>query len=198
MVHESLRKLAFLLEVPEELIGVEERENVESSYYAKTISLNGTPVDGNQVLEADLLRWLLVPHDERENTLALVKRNITNEHFFNVTCRRLYEEIIKNDALDLMQLTEQITNPEEQLLLSEILKKRINREKLQEGIRETLQKILERYWLRKREQIKRAIHSGRLEEEELMRLAKEFDQLISSKPQLIEEGEALEVNEEDM
>ena len=186
MVHESLRKLAFLLEVPEALVGVEEKEAVEGTYYPKTISVNGSFVDGDQVLEADLLRWLLIPHDEREKILQLVRNNLTDEHLYNLPCRRLFEAILKNEQLDLLQLTESLTNPEEQLLLSELLKKRINREKVWEGVKETMQKILERHWLRKREQIKRAIHSGRLEEEQLMQLAKEFDQLISNKPCLME------------
>ena len=71
------------------------------------------------------------------------------------------------------------------LILSEIMQRKINAQKALEGIVETIRKILQRSWLEKTEAIKSKIHSGKLNEEEVLQLAKEFDAIKKAPPQVI-------------
>jgi DNA primase len=97
----------------------------------------------------------------------------------------LYEEIgsllDKKEAIDMLVVGQYLEKGEEDIL-EILMQKKVNTTKFQEGARATLQKILERNWMMKREAIKRKIQSGALSEEEILLLAKEFDLLKKQKP----------------
>ena len=59
-------------------------------------------------------------------------------------------------------------------MLTELLHKKINRDRAETLFEETMQKILERNWMLKREEIKMRIQSAELSEEEALALAKQF------------------------
>ena len=69
--------------------------------------------------------------------------------------------------------------------LSEILQKRVNRERASIGVEVTVKKLLERHWLIQREEIKSKIHSGTCNDSEVLELAKQFDHLKSNPPVFI-------------
>jgi DNA primase len=170
MVHESLRKLASMVHIPEETIGV--KQNFVSNLYIKK---QGThpfqQFDPNRVLELDLLRWLILMNGKFHKTAA---RYLTESHFYVVPCRSLFKKIIQNESVDLLDLAADLEDP---AIIDEILKKKVNAERADGQFLETVQKILDRQWMQIREEIKREMHSGKHTEEEVLELAKRFDEL---------------------
>ncbi|MCH9630941.1 MAG: DNA primase [Chlamydiia bacterium] len=186
VIHESLRKLAKLLEVPENLI---EKENnpVKETRIRKQGTITKEVIDPNRILETDLLRWVFL-FSSNKALQDLVAKHMVEEDFTVAICRQLFSLFIKNykeeKPLDLLSLGMQMEDAESQLFLSEVLQKRVNSEKAEQGLVEVMQRIKERNWLSRRELIKMKIHSGRCSEEEVLELAKEFDVLKKSPPKI--------------
>ena len=188
MIHESLRKLAKLTLVPESTVGVDQT-TPQDVIIKKTGTLTQTDVDPTRVLETDLLRWMLLVGQNAPELIELICYNLKREHFYNSVCKSLFihiiEEFEKGHSCDLLSLSISIDSAEEQLFLSEILQKRINRERAKNGVEVTVKKLLERHWLIQREEIKAKIHSGSCNDAEVLELAKQFDHLKSNPPVVI-------------
>ena len=185
MVHESLRKLAKLARVPEKLIGVGEEFMRRDIFVKRQGSVSDVVIDPDRVLETDLLRWLFLMGDSNLRLLSLIKANVQPKHFQIPLCRRLFsiysESLEKWQKTDLLQLANNLESAEEQLLFSEIIQKKVNTQKAEEGVIEAVTKLLQRYWMEQREKIRIQIQSGRCSEEEILELAKQFD-LIKTQP----------------
>ncbi|MCB1110339.1 MAG: DNA primase [Chlamydiia bacterium] len=184
MVHESLRKLARLTHVPEKLVGVGQEEMRRSTFIKREGSVSEVDVNPNRVIETDLLRWLILLGNSQEKLLTIVRDNIRPEHFTVAICRRLFSRYMENPSTDLLGLASNLENPEEQLLFSEIVQKKVNPERAEEGVTETATKMLQHHWMEEREKIKIQIQSGRCSEEEVLNLAKQFDALKGAPPSL--------------
>jgi DNA primase len=186
MVHESLRKLAQLTQTPEAML--ELSGDMSPQMYAKrSLHAGATTVDPDRILEADLLRWLLLG-PVTEEMIQVAERNLTPDHFRLAETRKLYEQAIQafknHQACDLLKLAIDLDLPQQQAFLDEIYQKKVNRDKAMEGFLETVQRILDRYWMQQREEIKLKIYSGKCSEEEVLALAKQFDEIKRNRPQL--------------
>jgi len=188
MVHESLRKLARLTQTPEAIVGAPE-ENAPQIYIKRSTSLGVTEIDPDRILEADLLRWLLLG-PVTEQMIRIVESNLNTEHFRLAAARRLYEKALsaakENKTCDLLTLAIDLENPEQQMFLAEILQKRVNRDKAMDGLIEAVQRLLERYWMQQREEIKLKIYSGKCSEAEVLELAKQFDEIKRARPLVVQ------------
>lgn len=187
MVHESLRKLSRLLLVPEEMIGLEpEARNVQ--FFKKSAFAGPSDIDPHRILETDLLRWLLLMGKENPLLIEIVKLNLTPAHFLVESCQRIYTAYLKacaEDApLDLLSLAIHLDDEKAQLLISEILQKRVKKERAINDLVATVQKLLDRQWMQEGEEIKRKIQSGQLSDDEAMGLAKKLAQLKKALPQV--------------
>jgi len=116
--------------------------------------------------------------------LNIVKANVRPEHFYLPICRRLFSLYFEKEQIDLLQLANQLESPEEQLLLSEVIQKKVNTEKAEEGVIETVTKLLQRHWMEEREKIRVQIQSDRCSEEEVLELAKRFDKIKTAQPKV--------------
>ncbi|NGX41102.1 MAG: DNA primase [Candidatus Anoxychlamydiales bacterium] len=184
MVHESLRKLAKLTQTPEKMIPIEsEAPNV---YIKKQADLAFSDINPDLILETDLLRQLFLQGPSKPELIEIVKNNITAEHFKIRVCKNLYSKFMsshkENILKDLLSFAIDLENAEERLFLSEMLQKKINLDKVKENFINTIQKILDRYWMEKREEIKLKIHSSNFSDDEVLELAKEFDDLKNQRP----------------
>lgn len=174
MVHESVKKVASLLHVPEETLGI--TTFYTSSYVKKNMSLPFISIDPNRILELDLLRWLILLGEEHPDFITTARQYLREEHFHIASCRQLFAAYLQADeqkrAKDILSLAACI---EEQNMMDELLQKRINREKAEMHFLETVQKLLDRQWMQTREEVKMRIHSGMYNEEEILELVKQFD-----------------------
>lgn len=188
MIHESLRKLAKLTHVPESTIGVDQTKPVGVIIKKSGSVASGAYLDPHRILETDLLRWMLLLGQNHPELVELICRNLTRDHFQTPLCRDLFvhiiEEFDKGHSCDLLSLSISIDNPEEQLLLSDLLQKKVNLDRAQMGVEDTVKRLLERRWLMQREEIKAKIHLPGVSDDEVLDLAKEFDRLKANPPKL--------------
>lgn len=188
MVHESLRKLARLTQTPEAIIGAPE-QNVPQVHIKRSASVTFTEIDPDRILEADLLRWLFLMAESLPKLVAIAEANLKPEHFRVAAGRSLFEKYLaaakENKPRDLLTLAIDLEQAEQQLFMAEILQKRVNRERAVPCFVETVQRILERHWMHSREEIKLKIYSGTCSEEEVLELARQFDQIKKARPQAV-------------
>ncbi len=185
MVHETLRKLAGVMQVPEEIVGIGQ-EPVAHFLIKKSASIASEKIDPDRILETDLLRWLLLYHQEFPHFIAQAQANLKEEDFRIPICRKIFlrfmENALQNRPSDLLSLAIDLDNAEAQLVLSSLIQKKIHKERGNQQFIETIQKILDRNWMEKREAIKIKIQSGQCSDEEIHALAKLFDELRRSPP----------------
>jgi DNA primase len=174
MVHESLRKLASLIHVPEEMIGVKQLSG--ASFVKNQGTLIANPIDTQRVLELDLLRWLILMG---EQFLPTARAYLSEKHFFTAACRLLFQNILSAGKTDLLTLAADI---QDSSLVDEILQKKINRERAEPLFLETVQKLLDREWMQMRESVRMQILNGNQSEEKILELTKEFEGLKSARP----------------
>jgi DNA primase len=188
MVHETLRKLAHMMKVPEEFIGIG-REHVPNVYIRRSASIGMQTIDPDRILETDLLRWLLLLGQVQHRLVDLVRANLKKEDFHVFICQKIFEIYCDNDEnhrpCDLLSLAIDLDNTEGQLVLSDIVQKKVNKERAEQQLIETIQKILDRNWMQKREEIKIRIQSSQCSDQEALELAKQFDELKRNPPSVM-------------
>ena len=186
MVHESLRKLATLAQIPEEMLPLERQPLLVSDTHRERATSSVDKVDPDKILETDLLRWLFFIGEREPSLVEVVRAHLGEQQLRVPHCQRLFslymQAFSENRPRDLLTLGSSLETPEEQTLLSEIMQKKINLQRAKEGIVETVRQILTRRWLQKREEIRMKIHSGKCSEDEALALAKEFDELKNRQP----------------
>lgn len=186
MIHESLRKLAKLTQTPEKMIPIESQ--APNVYIKKQADLSFSDINPDLILETDLLRQLFLQGASKPELIEIAKNNITEKHFKIRVCKNLYLKYMnankENILKDLLSFAIDLENAEERLFLSEMLQKKINLDKVKENFIGTIQKILDRYWMEKREEIKLKIHSSNFSDDEVFELAKEFDELKNQRPSI--------------
>lgn len=190
MVHETLRKLAHMMKVPEDFIGVGQ-EPMPNIYIKKSASIGSQTIDPDRILETDLLRWLLLLGQEQTCLIDLVRTNLKKEDLHVSICQKIYETYRENyenhRPCDLLSLAIDLDDAEGQLVLSDLVHKKVNKERAEQQLIETIQKILDRNWMEKREAIKMRIQSGQCSDEQALELAKQFDDLKRNPPRVMVE-----------
>jgi len=188
MVHESLRKLARLTQTPESLLSVNDTA-APQVYIKRQASVTFTEIDPDRILEADLLRWLILMGPSLPELIQIAEKNLKLEHFRHPAGKGLYEKYmlaaIGGESCDLLSLAIDLEQPEQQIFMAEVLQKKVNREKARDCFIETVQRILERNWMLQREEIKLKIYSGKCSEEEVLDLARKFDLIKKERPQVV-------------
>lgn len=187
MVHESLRRLAHLLKVPESMLGVGE-DYIPNVYIKKTGNIGLQTIDPDKILESDFLRWLLLAGHSFPQFIKKAKHHIQSKDLHTECCRKLYEAYClcykENTPCDWLTLAAYVEGNEGQILIDEIFNKKINLERAEEQFLATLQKLLDRNWMELREEIKAKIQSAQYSEEEVLELVKQFDELKRNPPKI--------------
>jgi len=185
IVHESLKKLALLMQVPEDFV-VHLPAQQQTVYKKAERTGSELKFDPDHILESDLLRLLLlIDRSEEEGLYEQVFEKVDRQTFENSDTRELFtllkERLSDETPPSWMELATAL--PEEsQPLLDHLQKKRINNEKVGDHLKETVHKILERKWLREMEKISQEIQNpGKTEEREL-ELVKAFDEHKRNRP----------------
>ena len=188
MVHETLRKLAHMMKVPEDFIGVG-REQMPNIYIRRSASIGTQTIDPDRILETDLLRWLLLLGQEQTRLIDVARMNLKKEDFRVAICQKIFETYCENAAhqrpCDLLSLAIDLDDAEGQLVLSDLVQKKVNKERVEQQFAETIKKILDRNWMEKREGIKIRIQSGQCSDDEALELAKQFDDLKRNPPRVL-------------
>lgn len=183
MVHESLKKLAQLTNAPESMIV----QDAPTQFFKKSDHVVAEGFDPDKILEADLLRFLFFLGEEKKIFVEKALLHLQENHFRSPVCKRLFllylDSVQQKKPLDLLSLTIALPS-EDQLFLSEMVSKKIPSEKTEEFFYQTLQKLLDREWMDRRESIRQKIQSATCSHEEALALAKEFDEIKKNRPQI--------------
>ena len=111
------------------------------------------------------------------------ERNLKPEDLIHPSCRRIYKSFLSrfhgNLPCDLISLIE---DDDDQHLISEMMEKKVNCERVEESYVAAIQKVLDRNWMEKREGLRTRIQSGQCTDEEALELLKEFDRLKKEHP----------------
>ncbi len=185
MIHESLRYLANLAQVPEATLDVD-HISLPDVVIKKSESVVPTVVDGHRILEADLLRWLLVLGTQEPKVVALAKVNIQPHHFYLQSALNLYSRYMdayeRHEPLDLLSLGMDLQGEEDLQFIAEIMQRKIHPQRGEEGMIETIHRMLMRYWMDEREKIRAKIQNGASSEEELLDWVRQFDNIKREVP----------------
>ena len=190
MVHESLKKLAELTHTPESMLVGQTRPSPAVIRHKASVSSQQIDPDGVYTMDADLLRWLFLLGQSNSNIVAIAEKNLTAEHFIKPVCRRLFikymEAVHKGSSRGFLSFTiDDLQNDEEELFFSKIFEKRINPDRGEDQFVKTVEKLLERYWMTQREEIKQKIYNANTSEEEVMKLACKFDEIKNVRPKVV-------------
>jgi len=179
MVQESLRRLASLTQVKEEMVGA--MQDHVPNIYLKNQTVGLQTIDANQILETDFLRWLHLMWDQNPKFVLLAKKNLSLDQFHDPICRKIYETLMNNletkQPSDLVSLMIQMNDPLAQQLLSQLNAKKVNKDRAETQYIETIQAILDRNWMMQREEVKMKIQSGQCTDDQALLLAKVFNNL---------------------
>lgn len=185
MVHESLRKLSSLTGVPESVVGV--GAILPSHFVKRSGFIDKEEVDPDLVLETDLLRWLIL--GQKERLFSIAKLNVAPDLFRHPICQRIFHYFTESQEseqpCDLIALGSVLEQAEEQKVLAEIVQKKVNLEKAEEGLIQVIHRLLIRKWMEEREAIKNKIQSGTCTDEEVLLLAKSFDLIKKNQPTVV-------------
>ncbi len=179
LIHESLRQLAELTSLPQETIGYQASPNL---HIRRSSTIGQVSIDPDQVVESDTLRWLFLLGEHDPYFLSLAQENLAPDDFIHPLCRALFEAYTQDAPRDLLSLAARIPD-EAQDLLSSILEGKVNKEKAKDQFPQSIQKILERNWMTRREEVKQQMAGGN--DDEVLLLAKEFDRLRQNPPRVI-------------
>ncbi len=190
MIHESLRRLAHLTSVPEDVVGVGQM-HVPNIHIRKSASIAFQAINPDRILESDFLRWLLLAGSNQAKFLALAQVNLNPEQLRDSPSKQIYQSILtgskEGKPCDLLSLAIQMNDAEAQQMLSDLVQKKINKDRAEEHFIDTVQKILDRNWMQKSEEIKMKIQSGQHSDDEVLELAKQFDEIKRNTPKVKQE-----------
>lgn len=186
LIHESLKSLARLAQVPEEMLGLDGNQS-RNYIVRKTASAGFLEIDPDRILESDLLRWLLLGGQGKTSVLTFIQRYLSPEDFHTPICRTLFQEFCKAhkaqewpDLLTLLTLGE-----ESHALIEEMMAKKVDKTREKQSVIETLQRMVNRRWMQECEAMRLKIQSGNCSDEEAIVLAKQFAERKSGAPKVI-------------
>ncbi|MFY7842606.1 MAG: DNA primase [Rhabdochlamydiaceae bacterium] len=189
MIHESLKKLASLAHIPESSLGVGQRIAFPQPLVKKQRILEGFQVDADKIIEMDVLRWLFMTWDTHPLFRKAAVKHLSSDSFKNSQALYFfdlfYKLLEKEGDLDLFSIGANCESAEHHKFLSEMMQKKIPLQKAEECFLEALQKLLERNWWEKTEEIRLKLCEVNCSEEEAISLAKQFDEIKRSPPLVI-------------
>ncbi|MCH9632529.1 MAG: DNA primase [Chlamydiae bacterium] len=187
MVHESLKKMASIMQIPESALGLSEI-TPPHIYAASTASLKNSSAPTQQYLETEVLIWLLQRDLPTEEFFKIAQDNISKDLFEDSKCQSIYQILCdgfaQKSAPDSLSLLIECPDEETQSLVASLMEKKINKEHAKKLFVSALQRFLDHQWMKKRESIKLKIQSGVLSDDQALELAKEFDEIQKQRPQV--------------
>lgn len=176
LIHESLKKLAQLADIPERLFGIY-GQKVAKAQLSKEISVNK-----DHILDMDAIRFYYLLKQQNLPGSELFLKNAVE--FVSPVAIKLFEIIKNAEVFDTMPFLASL-DPELHSHFETLFDKKINRLKLLDGAKEVIMKMLERSWLLQRQCIQEDIAKA-TEEKDQLKLTLKLTMLLKSPPKLQE------------
>lgn len=154
---------------------------------------NQTPsvskIDPHLILEGDCLRWLIKMGRIHKNLVSIAIDNLTEESFLVPSARELFKAYMDahkaEESTDRLSLNIRLESVAAKELLAQIDQKKINLDRAEEHFIDSVQKLLERNWMEKREEIRAQLISGICSDEEAFALIREFEKVKNQRPKVL-------------
>lgn len=190
MVHQSVQRLAHLLQLPSELIDTASLLPSSSPIVPRHTTIGRIDqIDPDRILETDLLRWLLMWGASHPQLIEQIRLSLQPDDFHVTACRSLFlaycNQVKTGGTCDLLTLAVALPDAESQQLLSQLSPKKIKEGRVEQQAAETLRRLLQRNGMKKRDEISRRLQHG-CSDTEALELARQFDQITLSLRKLSE------------
>jgi DNA primase len=186
LVYETLKQLSSMADVPESLL------NIGTAPFATMIGKHPLPTlqpeakEPDLILELDLVRWLVFAGPESGQFVQCCVDHLAAEDFTHDIPRQLFclaiERLQKGERPDFMSFAGEVDIESISAAFKTLFSRRQRIEKALPMASESVKKIKERNWLKKRESIRKAMEDPQVSEEEQMLLARAFDELTKNPP----------------
>jgi DNA primase len=176
LVHESLKKLAELAEIPERLLGINTHKSVKLKNTQELL------IDKDLILEKDFIRLFYLSKAQNLGHAKLFEMN--KIELKNPELRSLYEAILTKDNLEMIHFMAHL-DPNLVPVFETLFEKKINRLKLFELSKECILKLLERAWLDEQNLLRKEIELAQ-EEKDQLKLTLKMTLLLKNPPKLQE------------
>lgn len=147
-----------------------------------------TTISPDRIVEHDFLRWLLIMSDNIETYVNISRKNLNIEDLHLYECQKIYRTILETidqkRSNDLLSIMISVDDFECQSIITEIMEKKVNKERADQNFFEAIQRILDRNWMKQREEIRKQIQSGNVSDDEVQKLVSEFEKLKGNPPKV--------------
>lgn len=199
--HESMLHLTQLLQLPPEAVsslqGLRKKQvQKKQASQAKDSDLASPEPKGvYDGIEADLLRWLVHPCDDRPLFWEITEKHMgktQQEHllthkalqWFYVWLKKRREEGELGSVSDLMMA---LPSDKARAFLSDLLAKRMDHERGRSLFTATLNDLIRRRWRWNLQEIREKLSSAQMDEETALQVAREYSQKWQNEPELLDE-----------
>lgn len=192
LVHESLRRLAYLANIPQSaLMSQLSKKAPYTKRKAQTILPTKEqikPFEPEKAIETEFIASLLhlLQRNQHRAWLDVVQRALSVSDLWIKAAAKAYQLIEKlsekESSLSLSTLIEASQDQEVIQLFQEIGEKKSPPERIERQMESSISTILRRNWMMRREMIKKEIQSGVLSDEIAMQKAGELAKMIASPP----------------
>ena len=185
LIHESLKKLAKMAHLPIEALG--SGITLQTLTPSRFLPKKDLSIQPDRILEMDLLRWLVLFPESTSPHFLLIQKHLSKQDFRIPACAQFFEIYLRlsvEERKEWLTLAGHFTQKEEQELLDELLDKKINKQRADVQVKETVKRILQRNWMQRKEEVFERICKSSSEEESL-RLTQEFKELNKNAPEVV-------------
>lgn len=179
-VHGAVKALAELTHTPEHLL----TSSKPKAPLLKALSALDAKVPQRIAVEEEVIYWLLFANEHTEEFFSLARGNLKKEHFGLPILGEIFAVLVEKGPTDTLSLLAEIGESAEEEL-EKIAAKKMHQDRARRLFPKAISTLLERAWLEERERIKEQIQSGQCSEEEVLELARKFDAIKNSPPQLV-------------
>ncbi|WP_213357461.1 DNA primase [Chlamydiifrater phoenicopteri] len=170
VVHESLKKLASLMKVPEELV-VGKGPFYADPIFAKVVSSNGKIkeiFDANLIMETDVLRCMIFCKGREISIFQTVEKYLGESNFRHDACRNLFKALVSyyRRHKECMSSEGALHLIEDEEVLELLTKRLVDISDVSKVFVRSLQKLLDREWKEGQEALRIAIREKEQKGEE--------------------------------
>ena len=181
MIHEAKKQFAFLLDAPTEAF---DGQKGPSTTIPKPVAKTAIKED---ILEREFLRYFLYLGQNYPEKTHAISAYLHREDLLEKEYQDLYtaciEQVQNTGRCDIILMTSSCTTDSQRDTLDQVLNRSIDYALVKKGLLEVMQKILDRNWLRKRQQVLQKMRTSQTPEA-LTGLAKEYDNLKDQRMEL--------------
>jgi len=184
LVYESLKQLAALVNVPEKLLEI----GGEPTTSTPVALPKPSSLEKELTFELDLIRWLVCSGKARPEVFEMCSKHLSEEDFLYDVSKQLFSmamQTLREDReWDMLNVASQLDTEDVSEALEVLVSRKVQIDKAPAMTKEAVERIKQRNWMSQREAVRKKMEEPGLGDDELLSLAKSFDELTRSMPKV--------------